>query len=135
MNYDNQIIRDIADVANRKTPRKLAIADSQKVKNISLSTLEVTADEMGLYFDRLEGIGEDGEPCEFLIVSDDADVANRWYVALLGVTLWGTNGKQRLALQIDMGEALGYDSSDVLDFLKSDVALTCPCTCCGGNPQ
>lgn len=135
MSYDNQIIRDIADVANRKTPRKLAIADSQKVKNISLSTLEVTADEMGLYFSRVEGIGEDGEPCEFLIVAAEADVKNQWELELAYTNLFGTNGQQRLAMQIDMGKALGYDASDILAFIKSDVSATCPCTCCGGEPQ
>ena len=134
MSYDNEIIRAIADVANRKTPRKLAIADSQKVSNISLATLEVTADEMGLYFSRVAGVGEDGEACEFLIVSDEADVKNHWELELAYTNLFGTNSRQRLAMQIDMGKALGYDSSDVLDFIKSDVALTCPCTCCGGKP-
>tara|TARA_R100000951_G_scaffold115101_1_gene122089 strand:- start:862 stop:1266 length:405 start_codon:yes stop_codon:yes gene_type:complete len=134
MSYDNEIIRSIADVANRKTPRKLAIADSQKVKNISLSTLEVTADEMGLRFDRIEGIGEDGEACEFLIVAAEADVQNRWYLELTSVAFFGTNGQQRLVMQIDMGEALGYDATEILDFIKSDVSATCPCTCCGGKP-
>ena len=61
MSYDNEIIRNIADVANRKTPRKIAIADSQKVKNISLDTLKTTASELGLVFAEVVGKGEDGE--------------------------------------------------------------------------
>ena len=134
MSYDNEIIRSIADVANRKTPRKLAIADSQKVKNVSLSTLEVTARELGLPLARLAGKGEDGLDCELLLVGSDAETVADWELELAYTNLFGTNGRQRLAMQIDMGKALGYDSSDVLDFIKSDVALTCPCTCCGGKP-
>ena len=135
MSYDNEIIRAIADVANRKTPRKLAIADSQKVENVSLSTLEVTARELGLPLARLNGKGEDGLACEFLLVGSDTETVAYWELELAYTNLFGTNGRQRLAMQIDMGAALGYDASDVLDFIKSDVALTCPCTCCGGEPQ
>jgi len=135
MSYDNEIIRSIADVANRNTPRTLAIADSSKVTNISLSTLEITAGQMGLETDRLEGKGEDGQDVEFLIVTDDVDDQIKWYNLLLSVTLAGTTSQERLALQIEMGEALGYDSSDILEFLKSDEAANCKCTCCGGLTQ
>ena len=135
MPYDNEIIRSIADVANRNTPRTLAIADSSKVTNISLSTLEITAGQMGLETDRLEGKGEDGQDVEFLIVTDDVDDQIKWYNLLLSVTLAGTTSQERLALQIEMGEALGYDSSDILEFLKSDEAANCKCTCCGGLTQ
>ena len=135
MNYDNEIIRDIADVANRKTPRKIAIADSQKVKNVSLDTLKTTASELGLEFAEVHGRGEDGEDNVFLIVAEDRDTVTEWEIELFYVYLFGTTRKGRMQLQIRMGKALGYTSADILEFLPTEVAKTCPCTCCGGKPE
>ena len=135
MKYDNEIIRDIADVANRKTPRKIAIADSQKVKNISLDTLKTTASELGLEFAEVHGRGEDGEDNVFLIVAEDRDTVTEWEIELFYVYLFGTTRKGRMQLQIRMGKALGYTSADILEFLPTEVAKTCPCTCCGGSPE
>ena len=135
MSYDNEIIRDIADVANRKTPRKIAIADSQKVKNISLDTLKTTASELGLEFAEVVGRGEDGEDNVFLIVAEDRDTVTEWELELFYAYLFNTNPKQRIKFQIRMGKALGYTSADILEFLPTEVAKTCPCTCCGGSPQ
>lgn len=135
MSYDNDIIRNIADVANRKTPRKLAIADSQKVTNISLDTLKITASELGLEFAEVVGRGEDGEDNVFLIVAEDRDTVDEWEIELFYVYLFNTTSKQRIKLQVKIGKALGYTSADILDFLPTEVAKTCPCTCCGGEPQ
>jgi len=135
MNYDNEIIRDIADVANRKTARKIAIADSQKVSNISLDTLKTTASELGLEFAEVHGRGEDGEDNVYLIVAEDRDTVTEWEIELFYVYLFGTTRKGRMQLQIRMGKALGYTSADILEFLPTEVAKTCPCTCCGGEPQ
>ena len=135
MSYDNEIIRDIADVANRKTPRKIAIADSQKVTNISLDTLKITARELGLAVVETHGRGEDGEDNVFLIVAEDRDTAKLWEIELFYVYLFGTSPTARLKFQIRMGQALGYSSSDILEFLPTEVAKTCPCTCCGGSPE
>ncbi len=133
MNYDNEIIRSIADVGNRKSPRKLAIADSSKVKNTSLTMLEITAGELGLLTRRQDGKGEEGQDVTFLLIADDHATICRWEVELLFAALFGTTGQQRLSFQIDMGKALGYDSSDILDFLVSDESANCKCTCCGGD--
>ena len=135
MSYDNEIIRNIADVANRKTPRKIAIADSQKVTNISLETLKVTASELGLEFAEVVGRGEDGEENVFLVVAEDRDTVTYWEIELFYVYLFGTTSKERIRFQIRMGKALGYTSADILEFLPTGVAQTCPCTCCGGDPQ
>lgn len=135
MSYDNEIIRDIADVANRKTPRKIAIADSQKVKNVSLDTLKITARELGLGLAEVVGRGEDGEDNVFLIVAEDSDAAMEWEIELFYNYLFGTTRKGRMQFQIRMGKALGYTSADILEFLPTEVAKTCPCTCCGGAPE
>ena len=135
MSYDNEIIRDIADVANRKTPRKIAIADSQKVTNISLDTLKTTASELGLEFAEVVGRGEDGEDNVFLVVAEDRDTVIKWEIDLFFVYLFGTTSKERLRFQIRMGKAFGYTSADILEFLPTEVAKTCPCTCCGGTPN
>ena len=135
MSYDNEIIRDIADVANRKTARKIAIADSQKVTNVSLDTLKITARELGLEFAEVVGRGEDGEDNVFLIVAEDRDTVTEWEIELFYVYLFGTTRKGRMQLQIRMGKALGYTSADILEFLPTEVAKTCPCTCCGGSPE
>ena len=58
MSYTNEIIRDITDVANPNSKRKLAIADSQK-SAVALTTLAVTASELGLDSHIVEGVGED----------------------------------------------------------------------------
>jgi len=135
MSYDNEIIRDIADVANRKTPRKIAIADSQKVTNISLDTLKVTASELGLEFAEVVGRGEDGEDNVFLVVAEDRETVTYWEIELFYVYLFGTSSLERRRLQAKMGVSLGYPLKDVVDFLGTEVAQTCPCTCCGGTPQ
>ena len=135
MNYDNEIIRDIADVANRKTARKIAIADSQKVSNISLDTLKTTASELGLVFAEVVGHGEDGEDNVFLIVAEDRDTVVKWEIELFYAYLFGTTRKERIRFQIRMGKALGYASNNILAFLSTEVAKTCPCTCCGGAPE
>lgn len=133
MSYDNEIIRNIADVANPKTPRSIAVADSQKVKNVSLSTLKTTASEMGLEFREVVGRGEDGEDNVYLIVARDRDTALEWEIELFYVYLFGSTRKSRMKFQIRMGQALGYSSAEILEFLPTEVAKTCPCTCCGGS--
>ena len=34
-------------------------------------------------------------------------------------------------LQIKLGHLLGYSAREILDFVMTDVAETCPCDCCG----
>ena len=135
MSYDNEIIRDIADVANRKTPRKLAIADSQKVTNISLDTLKTTAGELGLTYVEVLGRGEDAEDNVFLIVASDRPTQNEWELELQYNYLADLAPKERMRFQIRMGQALGYTSREIIDFLPTEVAKSCPCTCYGGTPQ
>lgn len=136
MSYDNEIIRDIADVANRKTPRKIAIADSQKVTNVSLDTLKITAGELGLAFAEVQGRGEDGEDNVFLIVAEDKYAVDDWEFNLLDIYIHDDlTPRARMQMQIRMGQALGYASNNILAFLSTEVAKTCPCTCCGGTPQ
>ena len=135
MNYTNQIIRDIADVANPESKRKLAIADSQK-SSVALTTLAITAGEMGLDTHIVEGVGEDGEPNRFLVVTPDDHSTIAWSIELMMVGKGYKAGSMaRERLQRHMGLALGYESESIEEFVKSDYASECPCTCCGGSPQ
>jgi|SaaInlStandDraft_1057018.scaffolds.fasta_scaffold01850_10 hypothetical protein len=138
MNYTNEIIRDITDVANPKTKRKLAIADSEK-SAVALTTLAITAEQMGLSTVIVDGIGESGEANRFLIVAQDGEQVFEWALELALVgdgystdTRSGAAARQRL--QRTMGHALGYEADSIEEFIKSEVAATCPCTCCGGDP-
>jgi hypothetical protein len=138
MNYTNQIIRDITDVANPKTKRKLAIADSEK-SDVALTTLAVTAGEMGLSTFIIDGIGESGEANRFLIAASTKEEMQGWVLELMLVgdgfpTATRTGAAARQRLQRTMGHALGYEAESIEEFIKSEVAATCPCTCCGGNP-
>ena len=134
MSYTNQIIRDITDVANPESRRKLAIADSQK-SDVALTTLAITAGELGLHTDIVDGVGEDGQPNRFLLVTPDESSTIAWAIDLLFVgDGYKAGSRSRKRLQGDMGLALGYSHDSIREFLKSDVASTCPCTCCGGNP-
>ena len=135
MNYTNEIIRDIADVANPESKRKLAIADSQK-SDVALTTLAITAGELGLSSHIVDGVGEDGEPARFLVVAPDWSNTITWVIDLMMVGKGYKSGsRSRKRLQQTMGIALGYSNESIGEFLKSDVASECPCTCCGGNPQ
>jgi hypothetical protein len=136
MSYTNQVIRDITDVANPKTKRKLAIADSEKT-DVALTTLAVTAGEMGLSTKIVDGKGESGEANRFLIVAQDDEQALLWEIDLAYADLFPcpAGSPERFRLQSRMGEALGYDQASITEFVNSEVAATCPCTCCGGNPQ
>jgi hypothetical protein len=135
MSYTNEIIRDITDVANPKTKRKLAIADSEKT-DVALTTLAVTAAEMGLDTHIVEGIGESGEASRFLVVTQDVPSTISWSIDLMMVGKgYKAGSSSRRRLQQTMGVALGYDNDSIREFMASEVAATCPCTCCGGNPQ
>ena len=139
MSYTNQIIRDITDVANPETPRSLAIADSEK-SAVALTTLAVTAGELGLSSKIVDGIGESGEANRFLIVAQDDIQTLEWSLEMLlvgdGYPTWTRSGAAaRSRLQRMMGHALGYDADSINEFVASEVAATCPCTCCGGNPN
>ena len=135
MNYTNEIIRDIADVANPQSSRKLAIADSQK-SDVALTTLGITASELGLQTYVVDGVGENGEPAQFLIVTPDVTSAIEWVLDLELVGKgYKAGSKSRERLQRHMGLALGYERESIEEFIKSDIASECPCTCCGGDPQ
>ena len=139
MSYTNEIIRNITDVANPKTKRKLAIADSEK-SAVALTTLAITAGEMGLATQIVDGVGESGEANRFFIVAQDDVEALGWAIELMLVgdgypTATRTGAAARQRLQRTMGHALGYERDSIEEFIKSEVAATCPCTCCGGNPQ
>ena len=139
MSYTNEIIRDITDVANPKTKRKLAIADSEKT-DVALTTLAITASEMGLSTVVVDGIGESGEANRFLIVAPNGVQVFEWALelALVGKgypTATRTGAAARQRLQRTMGHALGYEADSIEEFIKSEVAATCPCTCCGGDPR
>ena len=135
MNYTNQIIRDITDVANPESKRTLAIADSEK-SAVALTTLAITAGELGLSTKIVDGIGESGESNRYLLVTTDNGILTDWVIDLLlvGDGLPAGSGS-RAMFQRRMGAALGYDAESINEFVESEVAATCPCTCCGGNPQ
>ena len=139
MNYTNEIIRDITDVANPNSNRTLAMADSEK-SAVALTTLAITAGELGLATFIIDGVGESGEANRFLIVADTKEEMQGWVIELMLVgdgyptaTRSGAAARQRL--QRTMGRALGYERDSIREFMASEVAATCPCTCCGGNPQ
>lgn len=135
MSYTNEIIRDITDVANPKTKRKLAIADSEKAA-VALDTLAITAGELGLSTKIVDGVGESGEANRFLIVAQDDVEALGWAIELmLAEDGLPAGSPERFRMQSRMGEALGYDQESITEFVNSEVAATCPCTCCGGNPE
>jgi hypothetical protein len=136
MNYTNEIIRDITDVANPKTKRKLAIADSEK-SAVALTTLAITAEQMGLAWLLVDGVGESGEANRFLIVAQDDEQALLWEIELAYADLFPcpAGSPERARMQSRMGEALGYEADSIEEFIKSEVAATCPCSCCGGDPR
>jgi hypothetical protein len=136
MSYTNQVIRDIADVANPNSKRKLAIADSEK-SAVALTTLAVTAEQVGLSWLLVDGVGESGEANRFLIVAQDDEQALEWELDLKAVVVAGgyrAGSPARRTLQRMMGCDLGYDQASITEFVNSEIAATCPCTCCGGNP-
>ena len=135
MSYTNEIIRDITDVANPNSKRTLAIADSEK-SAVALTTLAITASELGLSTKIVDGVGESGESNRFLIVAQDHGDLTNWAIDLLLVGNGMPAGSgSRAMFQRRMGAALGYDQASITEFVNSEVAATCPCTCCGGNPQ
>jgi hypothetical protein len=135
MNYTNEIIRDITDVANPKSKRTLAIADSEK-SAVALTTLAITAEQMGLAVQLVDGVGESGKANQFLVVASTKGGALEWAIelALVGDG-YKAGTRTRRRLQQTMGHALGYDNANILEFILSEVAATCPCTCCGGDPE
>ena len=136
MSYTNGIIRDITDVANPDSKRTLAIADSEK-SAVALTTLAITAEQMGLAWLLVDGIGESGEANRFLIVAQNDAQALLWEIELAYADLFPcpAGSPERFRMQSRMGAALGYDQASITEFVNSEVAATCPCTCCGGNPQ
>ena len=136
MNYTNQIISDITDVANPDSQRTLAIADSEK-SDVALTTLAITAGELGLATKIQDGIGESGEANRYLIVAPTEEFIEAWSIDLAYADLFpmAAGDPARIRFQRRMGAALGYDAESINEFVESEVAATCPCTCCGGNPN
>ena len=136
MSYTNQIIRDITDVANPESKRTLAIADSEK-SDVALTTLAITAGELGLVTKIQDGIGESGETNRYLLVATTKAFIDAWSVDLVDADLYPmpAGSGSRAMFQRRMGAALGYDADSINEFVESEVAATCPCTCCGGNPN
>ena len=136
MSYTNQIIRDITDVANPESQRTLAIADSEK-SDVALTTLAITAGELGLATKIQDGIGESGEANRYLLVAPTEESIDVWSIDLAYADLFpmAAGSGSRAMYQRRMGAALGYDAESINEFVASEVAATCPCTCCGGNPN
>ena len=84
----------------------------------------------------MEGVGESGEANRFLIVAQDHGDVTNWVIDLLLVGDGLPAGSpERFRMQSRMGAALGYDQASITEFVNSEVAATCPCTCCGGTPE
>jgi hypothetical protein len=132
MSYDNESIRAISDIVT-DSDRTIAVIDNSKLKYISIDTLKTTAAELALNYRVVEGQDDERKPTSFLIVAEDDVVLSDWEIEMSYTHLFGNTPAERMRLQIRTGKALGYNSTDILDFLTTEVARTCPCTSCGGD--
>ncbi len=137
MSYENEIIRAFSDAANPKTDRRIAIVDQSKLEHLGLTQLRRTAEQLGLKTNTVDGYGEDGEPTKFMVAAITLPEAIDWALDLKSVVLDGgfrAGTPARRRLQRTMGLDLGYSAEDIESFLDSEIASTCQCTCCGGQP-
>ena len=132
MSYDNEAIRAIAEVPRKSSDRKVAIIDAEKLQHIGFRTLMVTVNQLGLTYDRVCAEGENG-PTVYMIVAEDEDEIHGARRMLLRADTGMV--RDRDAFQRRMGSLLGYSEASVEEFIGSEVAATCPCACCGGEPQ
>ncbi len=77
-------------------------------------------------------ICEDGELHEHVFVSQDGRIAEKAIE-----TIFERVGGYitRSILQARLGVMLGYSPKDITTFIFSPKGVTCPCDCCGGEPQ
>ena len=131
MDYTSTTIRGLTDAAFGRRP--LVIADDSKMTGgASVHTLKTTARELGLDHHIVQGKGEDGNSTSYLIAGLDGAEIKLATAMIAGATYERKTGAWRDCFQRDMGELLGYSKDEINSFIGSDVALECPCACCGG---
>ena len=123
MSYADTCIRGFVDTANKR--RDLVIVESIK-SEVSLETLAITAQEMGLRVLRTRLKSDNGERGNALLVSRD-----RANVKALGLVNAADRGEiERKTLHKLLGEMLGYEYDPAF---SEGIGATCPCSCCGGG--
>jgi hypothetical protein len=132
MSYDNEAIRAIAEVPRKSSDRQVAIIDAAKLKNIGFRTLLVMVNELGLTSDEIAAAGEDGPTVYLIVANNEADLDRAW---LNICDADGGRVADREKFQRAMGDLLGYSGESIEEFVGSEVAKTCPCACCGGEPN
>lgn len=132
--YTSTIIRGMTDASFGRRP--LVIADASKMDGgAGVNTLRITAKELGLEHQTVEGIGEDGELTSYLIAGLGTTEVRRAAGMIFSATHHPFTGISRDRFQRNMGELLGYSEDDIDAFVGSDIAQSCACACCGGEAQ
>lgn len=125
MLYEDAFIAALTGARKTSCARTVAIADDAKCEFVSVYMLNVTASEIGLSTELVEGFTEDGSPTVFLIAGTPESVR-------IAADMHRKPASDRRAHQIALGELLGYDPAGTLSFIDSGIAANCRCSSCGG---
>ena len=126
--YFEQMLTDVMEV-NRDDKNMCIISAGKCV--LAYETATMLADELGLYAQHAMLRCEDGKRHEHVFITDGSNkhsVADA--LALIERCKAGTLSRPQL--QLKLGWTLGYGTEEIVDFIASETARTCPCDCCGG---
>ena len=125
--YSERTIRALTDCAAGR--RDVVIADDSK-SQCSINELRRAGREMGLEYVNAVLTSDNGKPASHSIFG------RTLFDAMAALELIENRKEGRISrtvLQAKLGTMLGYTAEEIADFLKSEIADTCPCDCCGGK--
>lgn len=125
--YSDRTIRALTDCAAGR--RDVVIADDSK-SQCSIYELRRAGVEMGLEYVNAVLISDNGKPASHSIF------ARTLREAALADKLIADRKKgliSRFELQAGLGKMLGFGPSEIIEFGESEIGMTCPCDCCGGE--
>jgi len=127
--YALDVIMDLARVSDGS--KDLLIVSEGK-STLAYETVSQLADDSGLFWQHTMLQCEDGELHEHLFVARHCGDIEK-AIDLIFERVGGYITRARLQLQL--GLMLGYELDDIFRFIFSPKGVTCPCDCCGGEPQ
>lgn len=125
--YSDRTIRALTDCAAGR--RDVVIADDSK-SQCSINELRRAGREMGLEVINCRLVSDNGAEATHAIFGrhvNDCYRAYNWIIERKAGNI------SRIELQAKLGTMLGYHADDIVEFMESEIGMTCPCDCCGGK--
>lgn len=133
MTIEADYLSDVQRVAER--PDTVALLEAEKGRVYPMTSRPDAIDialaeakRLDLHVKLLDGISERGNKTVFYLIGAQL------HPMRLFCQLWQLQPSiPRRSFQIAAGRLFGYSEKDIADFLETETARKCKCTCCGRN--